>query len=99
MSKFGVGVGEDFPVAEQGPEASKTEQESRGCGYRGRRHALRQFRRRMKAEWMARHPGFCRQGRGGTAEDFHNHPAKMLVIGGLAVAGLAALIGALGNRR
>jgi len=98
MSKFGVGVGEEFPVDEQNrpnDTPNETDADSAFCG-RGsredRREAWRQFRREMHGRWH-RHGG---RGDHGDPEDLiehlRSHHLHHLVIGALAVIGLAALI-------
>ncbi|MDE2164692.1 MAG: hypothetical protein KGJ53_16145 [Alphaproteobacteria bacterium] len=90
MSKFGVGVGEDFPVDEKaqqedtlhGDDASSDP----GCCGRGfhRHHgdshadhheAWRRFRHQMRAEWRARKRTMREQFRRGAWEASDAHPA------------------------
>lgn len=106
MSKFGVGVGEDFPVDENKPEGFEEERESR-CGRRGDRaarheawHRFRDQMRMAKAELRGRRHGHHRFRAGpGGVEDLSSHHVHKLVIGGLALIGLAALLSVLNNRR
>lgn len=122
MSKYGVGVGEDFPVDEENRENPKPEGEAedlgygrhhfgkrgfRGCGqsdeWKESRHKARKawkhLRHQMREEWHERRRAF---------RDHLNHRDGVeampglrekqlhhLVIGGLAVVGLAALFGVL----
>ncbi len=110
MTKFGVGVGEEFPVDEQnrpqqdaGPE---TEDEPRRCGrgdHRARHEAWHQFRDQLRAEWRARRRAFrdsMGQREGVEAmDDWRVHHVHKLVIGGLALVGLAALLSLFHSRR
>jgi hypothetical protein len=101
MSKFGVGVGEEFPVDEQ----RKSDQDAEaGCGGRGTREARREawhrFRHQMHDEWHARRRAM-RDAFGEREEamrDFRRDHLHHLVIGGLAVIGLAALLNHLHHR-
>ena len=95
MTKFGVGVGEDFPVDDSTPEAA---QEDGGC-CRDRHEAFRQWReqkrqwRRMRHEWHARRAAMREQFRReffGDTERQHRH-FHHAVLGALALIGLAAL--------
>lgn len=100
MSKIGVGVGEDFPVDEnQAPEDEGGA--PRHCGsaaYRARRQAWRQFRRQMHEEWHAKRRAM-REAMGPEARQaMREHHLHHLVIGGLAVVGLAAVLGLLHRR-
>lgn len=108
MTKYGVGVGEDFPVddrpqAEQeeaGPEGERFR--CGGRGFRGRHDAWHQFRDQMRAEWRARRRAFrdsMNQREGVEAMDEHHRHAHKIVIGGLALIGLAALLNLFTNRR
>ena len=87
MSKFGVGVGEDFPVDEQA-------QETEFCGAgTGRGEAIRKWHQ-MRSEWRARKRAMREQFRREFAADAdHHHRAGTLALAGLAVIGLAALLG------
>jgi hypothetical protein len=108
MSKFGVGVGEEFPVDEE-PRA-KTQQEDvpdneRFCGHdfrEARRRAWRKFRHQMHEEWHARRRAFRdsfnqRDGVEAIHDVRHRH-VHHLIVGGLAMIGLAALLGVLRHR-
>ena len=100
MSKLGVGVGEEFPVDEQNRPQPEQKEESGCCGadwHRRRalrREAWRRFRHQMHAEWHA-----CRRTMMGEREGvepldaaaLHERHLHHLVIGALAVIGLAAL--------
>lgn len=102
MSKFGIGIGEEFPVDEQS-QPDVPEEGAHRCrhGRHGHHKAWRHFRQRMKAEWHSRHHG--RHGRNADGVevlgDLRAHHVHKLVIGGLALIGVAALIGALNSRR
>lgn len=102
MTKIGVGVGEEFPVGEE-PKGDAPEGEETGRGHRGdRREAWCRFRQHMRAKWHARRHGFGHRHGGDGAEalaEFHHHHVHRLVIGGLALIGLAALISTLHSRR
>jgi len=106
MSKFGVGVGEEFPVDEN--VASQENGETGGCcGTRGERlHAAarqwheqkRQWRRQKRAEWRERKQAmrekFHREFIGdGEAQAAHRSAARHLAVGALVLVGLAALLG------
>jgi hypothetical protein len=107
MSKFGVGVGEEFPLDEK-PRATQQDQQDEGAGccghgdHQARREAWRRFRQQMRAEWWARrramHDAFHH--REGAEAIHHPHERRIhhLIIGGLAMFGLAALLGALRHR-
>lgn len=107
MSKIGVGVGEDFPVDEKNrPETeSQPEVEDLGnCHSRdeARRAAWRRFRRQMHEEWHARRRAW-REGRGErdgveAIHDFRDKHLHHLIVGGLAVLGLAAILASLRHR-
>lgn len=105
MSKFGVGVGEDFPLDEEA-RANATQDDvpddERFCthDYRAaRRRAWRRFKRQMHEEWHARRRAF-RDGfnRRDGVEVIHDRHLHHLVVGGLAMIGLAALFGILRHR-
>ena len=93
MSKFGVGVGEDFPVDEQ---AQGPAQEPGGCGAMDRDEAIRKWRQ-MRFEWRARKRAMREQFRREFADDEHRehakHVAGSVAVAVLALVGLAALIG------
>ena len=94
MSKFGVGVGEDFPVDEQ---AQGQEQESGCCGGgMDRDEAIRKWRQ-MRSEWRARKRAMREQFRREFADEGHRehakHVAGSLAVAVLAFVGLAALLG------
>ena len=105
MSKFGVGIGEEFPLDEEtrpppGAEetccgSSKEWQNRRAL----RREAWRRLRDQIHAEWHARARAMAEQYRqrdpvepmdGSAERSTHVHH---LVIGALALVGLAALFG------
>jgi hypothetical protein len=100
MTKFGVGVGEEFPVDEQNrPQREQTE-ESGCCGsdwrrqHELRREAWRRFRHQMHAEWHARRRAMrdhLRQQDAVESLDLRGRHVGHLVIGALAIIGLAAL--------
>lgn len=102
MSKIGVGVGEDFPVDEN----NKPEVEDLGHCHRGhhgghdQKDAWRRFRHQMHKEWHARRRAF-RDGNHDAGEMLHHirqHHLHHLIVGGLAVLGLAAIIAGLRHR-
>ena len=103
MSKLGVGVGEEFPVDEQNRPQPEQNEEPGCCGAdwhrqrQARREAWRRFRHQMHEEFHARRRAMrdsLRQQDGveilgpDVLRDRHLHH---LVIGALAVIGLAAL--------
>ena len=107
MSKIGVGVGEDFPVDEKNRPETETQPEVEDLGTchsrnQARRAAWRQFRHQMHEEWHARR----RAWRNGLGErdgveaihDLRDKHLHHLIIGGLAVVGIAALFGVLRHR-
>jgi tRNA A37 N6-isopentenylltransferase MiaA len=103
MSKIGVGVGEDFPVDEN--DKSGPEVEDLGnchSRHRARRQAWHQFRRQMREEWHARRQAMRDALNDREAveaiHDFRTRHLHHVLIGGLAVVGLAALFGALRSR-
>jgi|GEM_PF-1604765 len=105
MTKYGVGVGEEFPVDDR-PEVSENDDDSRCCGqgaHASRKEAWRRFRHHMKAEWHARRHGFGRfRGHHDGVEpldELRAHHIHKLVIGGLALIGIAAILSALNSRR
>lgn len=101
MSKFGVGVGEEFPVDEENrPAPGETAQD--GCCDEDwhrrrdmRREAWHRFRQQMRAEWRARrhamHDELHRRDPIEPMDGFRNPHLHHFVIGALAVIGLAAL--------
>jgi hypothetical protein len=104
MSKLGVGVGEDFPVDENNtPEGTSDEEHAGGCCGAGarmhpwqRREAWRRFRDQMRSEFLARRQAMHEHMHSGenTAEAVWRKPyLPHLVIGALALIGLAALLG------
>ena len=104
MSKFGIGIGEEFPVDEQNqPDVPEDGEGPHRCrhGRHGHHKAWRHFRQRMKAEWHGRHRGWHgHRGDGAEVLDaIRAHHVHKLVIGGLALIGVAALIGVLNSRR
>jgi hypothetical protein len=97
MSKFGVGVGEDFPVDENG----KPEAEDLGHCHRGhqdQKEAWRRFRHQMHEEWHARRRAFRNRDAGEMLHHMRQHHLHHLIVGGLAVLGLAAIISGLRHR-
>lgn len=100
MSKLGVGVGEDFPVDDSAPA-----QEEGGC-CRDRHEAFRQWREqkrqwhRMRHEWRARKAAMREQfrrevlGDGLAPDERHHRQMHHIVLGALALIGLAALFSA-----
>ncbi|MDR3525988.1 MAG: hypothetical protein P4L57_01825 [Rhizomicrobium sp.] len=108
MTKFGVGVGEEFPVDEENRSEQEAGSEGRshrcGRGDRGAGHdAWHQFRDQMRAEWRARrrafHDSMGRHHDGEGMDDLRAHHMHRLVIGGLALVGLAALLSLFHSRR
>ena len=109
MSKFGVGVGEEFPVDEE-PRATQEDEGERCCGHGAhearreawRREKWRRFKRQMHAEWRARRhamrDAFDRREDVEAVYDPHARRVHNLIVGGLAMLGLAALIGVLRHR-
>ncbi len=107
MSKIGVGVGEDFPVDEKNRPETETQPDVEDLGtchgrHDARREAWRRFRHQMHEEWHARRRAW-REGRGERAgveamRDFRAHHLHHLIVGGLAVLGLAAILASLHHR-
>lgn len=104
MSKIGVGIGEDFPVDEQNRPNSEDGEES-CCGrgaHEARHEAWRRFRHQMHAEWHARRramrDAFNRREAVEVLHDLRERHLHHLIIGGLAVVGLAALLSSLRHR-
>ncbi len=105
MSKIGVGVGEEFPLDEE-PRA--TDENEHCCGHGAhearreawRREKWRRFKHQMRAEWWARRRAMHDAHREGVEaiHDPHERRIHHLIIGGLAMFGLAALLGALRHR-
>jgi len=106
MGKFGVGVGEDFPLDEEAGRGKPPpeDEEPPCCGpddWRRqrdlRREAWRRFRRQMREEWRAHRRAFHRRcHEPGTVEPMDDERGARLhhlLIGALAVIGLAALFG------
>ena len=99
MSKIGVGVGEDFPVDENKPEPDAAEAEYLGTchsRHQARRDAWRRFRHQMHEEWHAKRRAF-RDGLNDreaaeAIQEFRARHLHHLIVGGLAVLGLAAII-------
>lgn len=98
MSKIDVGVGEDFPVDEQ----SKPEVEDLGtCRSRheARRQAWRRFKHQMHEEWHAHRRAFRDAVNDrDPVEALHDRRLHHLIVGGLAMVGLAALLASLRHR-
>jgi hypothetical protein len=107
MSKIGVGVGEDFPVDEKNRPETETQPEAEDLGTchsrnEARREAWRRFRHQMHEEWHARRRAW-RDSRGArdgveAIHDFREKHLHHLIIGGLAVLGLAAILAGLRHR-
>lgn len=99
MSKFGVGVGEDFPVDENKSETGAEDLGHCHRGHHGRKEAWRKFRHQMHEEWHARRRAF-RDGLNDrdAVEAIRQHHLHHLIVGGLAVLGLAAIIAGLRHR-
>lgn len=105
MSKFGVGVGEDFPVDEKkseeaaAPPGEAAASEARCCGgSRSEQHeAWRNWRHQKRDEWRARKRAMREQFRREFAGEGHRehakHVAGSLAVAALAIVGLAALFG------
>jgi len=103
MGKFGVGVGEEFPVDEK----AKREDDGPSCcdgmpnggGSREeRREAWRRWRDQTRAEWRSRkrtmREQFHHEFADKAARHHGRHPmAGKLAVAGLALVGLAALFG------
>ncbi|GAA0566334.1 hypothetical protein [Rhizomicrobium electricum] len=103
MSKIGVGVGEDFPVDENNkPEPDVEDLGTCHHRHHGRKEAWRRFRHQMHQEWHARRRAFrdrLNEREGVEAiHEFREHHLHHLIVGGLAVLGLAALIAGLSRR-
>lgn len=101
MSKIGVGVGEDFPVDENNkPEPEVEDLGTCHSRHQARRDAWRRFRHQMHEEWHAKRRAF-RNGDREAVEAIHEFREKHLhhlIMGGLAVLGLAAIIAGLSRR-
>ncbi|MDE2183605.1 MAG: hypothetical protein KGJ78_11355 [Alphaproteobacteria bacterium] len=105
MSKLGVGVGQDFPVGDAPKEQSTHGEgccgaESSGDRYEAWRRWQEQKRywRQMRADWRARRAAMREQFRRevcGEDDDVRRHHRVVhgVVLGALAVIGLAALFG------
>ena len=101
MNKYGVGVGEDFPLDEEQPQPGaedfrRCEEEwenSRDKAFR----SWRRMRRQMRADWRARrramHRRFSESDPVEAMDALNDRRVHHLVIGGLALIGLAALFG------
>lgn len=108
MSKIGVGVGEEFPLDEEArAKQEDVADDERFCAHdfrAARRHAWRKFRRQMREEWHARRHAFREARRDARRDgveaihDLHGRHLHHLVVGGLAMIGLAALFGILRHR-
>ena len=108
MTKFGVGVGEEFPVDEQDrvESGAGSDHDGHRCGrgdYRARHDAWHQFRDQMRAEWRNRRRAFRdsmgRQDGADVIDDLRAHHVHKFLIGGLALIGLAALLSLFQSRR
>ncbi len=103
MSKIGVGVGEDFPVDEKNKEEPEVE-DLGTCHARNdaRRDAWRRLRHQMHEEWHARRrawrDGLNDRDAVEAMHDFREKHLHHLIVGGLAVLGLAAIIAGLRHR-
>jgi hypothetical protein len=103
MPKLGVGVGEEFPLDEEnGPQPEQETGPNPDCEEWRRRRAMhreawRRFRNQMRAEWSQRRrafrEGLRRQDDVEPMDTMHDRHLHHLVIGGLALIGLAALLG------
>lgn len=101
MTKYGVGIGEDFPLDEE--EARPAAEDISDCDedwQRRRqkaREAWRRLRSQLRAEWRAGRRAFrdslSRQDPVEPVDVLHDRRIHHLVIGGLALIGLAALLG------
>jgi hypothetical protein len=93
MTKLDVGVGEDFPVADEPGNKPENHEETTCCGHGGRHQAWQQ----MRDQWLARHRAFHDRLHGRDAGDvvaaLRAHHVHHLVLGALVLIGLAALIG------
>jgi len=96
MTKLDVSVGEEFPVADEPGPQPEDHEESTCCGHgghRGRQQAWQQ----MRAHWLARHRAFHDrlhgQDEGDVIAALRAHHVHHMVLGALALIGLAALIG------
>lgn len=105
MTKFGVGVGEEFPVDDRPQQESGPEGEAHRCGGRHRdgHEAWHRFRDQLRAEWHERRRAFrdSRAQRDGVdaLDDWRAHHVHRLLIGGLALVGVAALLSLFHSRR
>ena len=106
MTKFGVGVGEEFPVDDRPQSESGSQEETHRCGRRGHRErhdAWHQFRDQMRSEWRARRRAFRESMGRAEGPDFvealRRPHVQKVVIGGLALIGLAALLSLITPRR
>ena len=107
MSKIGVGVGEDFPVDEKNRSETETQPEVEDLGTchsrnQARHDAWRQFRHQMHEEWHAKRRAFrdrLNEREGVEAiHDFREKHLHHLIVGGLAILGLAAILTGLRRR-
>lgn len=101
MSKIGVGVGEEFPVDEnpRNDNASGSEDECRGHGRgRGKWHRFHHMHQQWHARRDAMRGRFHRRFGADAMHGFNERHMHHLIIGGLAMIGLAALLGALRHR-
>ncbi len=102
MTKFGVGVGEEFPVDDR-PQQEAGDGDADHSDHRARHEAWHRFRDQMRAEWRERRRSF-RDSMGhhhgaDRMDDLRAHHVHRLLIGGLALVGLAALLSLFHSRR
>ena len=105
MGKLDIGVGEEFPLDEQARRESAgehTADAASGCDYgpnfggsrQEQREAWRRWRHQMRAEWHARKHAMRDQFRREFSDEHHRHHVLgSLAVAGLALVGLAALLG------
>jgi len=102
MGKLDVGVGEEFPLDEQAKREGVPDGPTccnygpNGGPHQEQREAWRRWRHHMRAEWHDRKRAIREQFRREFAEDAEHHRHHMIgkiAVAGLALVGLAALIG------
>ena len=103
MSKFGVGVGEDFPVDDTAPNPEQDDRAQEHFAawceqkrqWRKMRHEWRAKRAAMREQFRARHGHHHHDADDGVvADDRHKRHVHHVVLGALALIGLAALFNA-----